>query len=70
MDTTARKLSSADLADVEIGGLDWDDYPKFCDAYLLAASCAHTGRNLTTAELESVDPVVVAELVYQYVIGG
>ena len=22
------------ITNVEIGGLDWQDYPKFCDAYV------------------------------------
>ena len=33
-----RLLKTCDLVDVEIDGLDVQDYPKFCDAYIASAS--------------------------------
>ena len=40
------------IDDVEIEGIDIEDYPDFCDAFLIGAS--YKGRELTEDELEYV----------------
>jgi len=38
------------ISNVEFGGIDMSDYPKFCDAYIESADI--NGRPATDAELE------------------
>lgn len=40
------------IEDVEIDGIDYRDYPDFCDAFL--ASATYQGRQLTEKELEDI----------------
>lgn len=40
------------IDDVEIDGIDYRDYPDFCDAFLVSAT--YKGRQLTEQELEHV----------------
>ena len=41
-----------DLENVDIGGIDYGDYPKFCDAFVESASL--DGRELTDEELDYI----------------
>lgn len=40
------------ISDVEVDGIDYRDYPDFCDAFLVSAT--YKGRDLTEDELEHV----------------
>lgn len=40
------------IEDVEIDGIDFRDYPDFCDAFLVSAT--YQGRELTEKELDEV----------------
>ena len=40
------------IQDVEVDGIDYRDYPDFCDAFLVSAT--YQGRELTEDELEHV----------------
>lgn len=40
------------ISDVEVDGIDYRDYPDFCDAFLVSAT--YQGRDLTEDELEHV----------------
>lgn len=42
------------IVDVEFDGVDWDDYPDFCDAYISRASWSF-GRDLTEDELDELN---------------
>ena len=41
------------IENVVIEGLDWSDYPKFCDAYI--AEAEFEGRQLTDLELDALN---------------
>lgn len=41
------------IENVVIEGLDWNDYPKFCDAYI--AEAEFEGRQLTDLELDALN---------------
>ena len=55
------------IAMVEIGGLDWNDYPDFCDAYI--EDCEIDGVQATEEHLDEIndDSQLVYELVMEYV---
>ena len=55
------------IENVVIEGLDWSDYPKFCDAYI--AEAEFEGRQLTDLELDALneDLDFVQECVADYV---
>jgi hypothetical protein len=38
---------------VELDGIDWNDYPDFCDMYLVSAD--YEGRPLTNDEIEELN---------------
>lgn len=40
------------LEDIEVDGIDFKDYPDFCDAFLVYAT--YEGRELTEQELDEV----------------
>ena len=46
------KLFQNNITDVEVGGIDRTDYPKFCDAYIEFALI--NGVEATEAELEDL----------------
>lgn len=41
------------IENVVIEGLDWNDYPKFCDAYI--AEAEFEGRQLDDLELDALN---------------
>ena len=48
-------LTYDDLCDVEVDGIDTEDYPDFCDAFISAAPWKSSGNALTDEELEEVN---------------
>lgn len=41
------------IDNIEFEGVDWADYPDFCDAFVIAASW-DDGKDLTDAELDEL----------------
>lgn len=61
-----------DFGSIQMGDVDSNDYPDFCDAYIESA-CLKTGRELTEDELiEYAEnyPEVVADECFQYLTGN
>lgn len=55
------------ITDVEVDGVDYDDYPDFCDAYISSAKL--NGVEMTEEELEELStehPDFVYETVINY----
>lgn len=65
-----KKLGVQEIADVDVDGIDYKDYPDFCDAYIESASVLDSGewREATDKELEilSEDRDFVYEQVQNY----
>ena len=53
------------LEDIEIEGIDYTDYPDFCDAFIASASL--DGKELTEDELEFINDTF-PDFVYEKVI--
>jgi len=49
------KISWEDVVDVEIGGIDMNDYPDFCDGYIESAYNLTADRPCTEEELEQLE---------------
>jgi hypothetical protein len=49
--TTAMELEK--ISNIELGGIDTNDYPDFCDAYIVSAEI--DGVELTDAEIEELN---------------
>jgi hypothetical protein len=47
------KLDYTKIEDVEVDGIDTNDYPDFCDAYI--ASATYKGREMTEEELDTLN---------------
>ena len=47
------KLDYTKIEDVEVDGIDTNDYPDFCDAYVAAAM--YKGREMTDEELDTLN---------------
>lgn len=63
------KLNGRVVTDVEIDGVDINDYPDFCDAYFTRAVFDDTGEALTDAELEELleqYPEVANEMAFEH----
>ncbi len=58
-----RKLNTSKLESVEVDGIDFKDYPDFCDAYISYAEI--DGIELTDEQYDEVNDD--RELVYEYV---
>ena len=54
-------INPNDLTDVVVAGVDMNDCPDFCDAYILSAT--HNGRTLTDEELDALPDEWVYEQV-------
>lgn len=50
MKPESAKLDYSKIEDVELDGIDTNDYPDFSDAYI--ASATYDGREMTDAELD------------------
>ena len=48
-------IELSDLTDIELDGIDTNDYPDFCDAYITYAYCETLGRELTDDELDAIN---------------
>lgn len=70
MDYLAKKLNVQEIADVDVEGIDYKDYPDFCDAYIESAIVLDNGvwRDATENELDilSEDREFVYEQVQNY----
>lgn len=60
-------INLKNIDNVEFGGIDMSDYPKFCDAYIEYAEI--DGRPATEAELEDMneDGRIFYELLINYI---
>ena len=47
------RLNYTKIEDVEVDGIDTNDYPDFCDAYI--ASATYKGREMTDEELDTLN---------------
>jgi hypothetical protein len=63
-------ISVIELEDISITGIDLDDYPDFCDAYIYSARWKLTGLELTEDELQRIDPNEDYELIALKAIGA
>lgn len=52
---------------VELGGVDSEDYPDFCDAYVEYAEDL-SGRPLTEHELEQIPSEIILEMAYEWLL--
>jgi len=70
MNYLAKKLGVQEIADVDVDGIDYNDYPDFSDAYIECASVMVNGvwRDANEKELEilSDDRDFVYEQVQNY----
>lgn len=48
------KLNGRTVTDIEIDGVDFNDAPDFCDAFVCFASFEDTGEPLTEEELDQL----------------
>jgi hypothetical protein len=55
------------IDNVQIDGIDTNDYPDFCDAYIVSAD--YDGREMTDDEIELLndDSDFVSEQVYEWI---
>ena len=63
MEINGRKVTS-----VEIEGVDFNDYPDFCDAYFSYAEFEDTGEPLNDEQIEELNnlyPEVVNEMAFE-----
>ena len=64
------KLDYSRIDDVEVEGIDFNDAPDFCDAYIVSATYAdpkHGYRQLTEDELQNLDADWVHEQVENWI---
>jgi maltose-binding protein MalE len=62
------ELYGREVIDAQVDGVDFSDYPDFCDAYFSYALFADTGAMLLDHELEELTeayPEVVNEMAYE-----
>ena len=50
--TTTEKLDYSKISNVVVGGIDYSDYPDFCDAYI--ESAWYDGAEMTPEQLEII----------------
>jgi hypothetical protein len=48
-----KALDYTKISDIEFDGIDTEDYPDFCDAFIMSAS--HDGEPMTEEQLEEVN---------------
>ena len=49
------QMNTENICDIEVDGIDTDDYPDFCDAYISSACWENTGVLLTEDELDELN---------------
>jgi hypothetical protein len=65
-ENTMITFNGRELQDVTIDGVHHNDYPDYCDAYIVYAEYADTGEQLTIQELDELQdqqPELVYELI-------
>ena len=48
-----KTLDYTKISDIEFDGIDTEDYPDFCDAFIMSAS--HDGEPMTEEQLEEIN---------------
>jgi hypothetical protein len=68
MTTDKIQLDYSKISNVEVAGIDYNDYPDFCDAYIMSAMYGE--REMTDQELEvlSSDSAFVNEAVFAQIL--
>ena len=68
MTTDNIKLDYSKISNVEVAGINYNDYPDFCDAYIMSAMYGE--REMTDQELEvlSSDMAFVNEAVFAQIL--
>jgi|694.fasta_scaffold71944_9 hypothetical protein len=68
MTTDNIKLDYSKISNVEVADIDYNDYPDFCDAYIMSAMYGE--REMTEQELEvlSSDSAFVNEAVFAQIL--
>jgi len=68
MTTDNIKLDYSKISNVEVAGINYNDYPDFCDAYIMSAMYGE--REMTEQELEvlSNDMAFVNEAVFAQIL--
>lgn len=68
MTTDNIKLDYSKITNVEVAGIDYNDYPDFCDAYIMSAMYGE--REMTEQELEALsnDSAFVNEAVFAQIL--
>jgi hypothetical protein len=64
-------LNGQQVVDVEVDGVDGNDYPDFCDAHFSYAVYEGSGIELTDDELIQLAdeyPALLSEMAYEYYI--
>lgn len=68
-----KALNLSLITDIEIDGVDLNDYPDFCDAFIMSAIWSDSGQELSDHELDILNDFYtdfVYNKVMEYVIGG
>lgn len=52
-DSSKQGLDYTQIENIELDGIDTNDYPDFCDAYICSAT--YMGRDMTDAELDELN---------------
>jgi hypothetical protein len=58
------ELDYSKINNIEFEGIDWHDYPDFCDAYIVSAN--YDNRPMTEEEIESLDKSFVYKKLIDY----
>ena len=61
MTNLTQTISIEGVTDIELDGIDMNDYPDFCDAYIESASFLD-GTPLTDAQLETLNNTQEAQI--------
>ena len=51
--TQKTKLDYSKISNVQVDGIDWSDYPDFCDAYITDAW--YDGAPMTNEQIEEIN---------------
>lgn len=67
MNTNTTKLDYSKISNVEIDGIDTNDYPDFCDAYICGAM--YDGEEMTDEQLQIIneDTSFVYDMVIKHI---
>lgn len=64
-------INIEDIEDIQIDGVDPQDYPDFCDAYFVYACWKENGDELTEEQLDMLSekyPEILNEMAYESLI--